>query len=108
MQLDPLAARGFAYGAEIYDRARPGYPRAAVDRVFRELSLDGSSTVVDLGAGTGKLTRPLVALAGRVVAVEPSAGMRAYLDRALPEVTVLSGTAERMPLANGSADAVFA
>jgi SAM-dependent methyltransferase len=63
--------------------------------------------VVDLAAGTGKLTEVLVAAGADVVAVEPLANMRAELERALPSVRALDGAAERIPLPDGSADAVL-
>ncbi len=89
--------------AQAYERGRPGYPEAAVDWLLPA----GARDVVDLGAGTGKLTRQLADRGLDVVAVEPSDGMRAELARTLPGVPVLAGTAERMPLPDGSADAVL-
>ena len=67
-----------------------------------------ASTVLDLGAGTGKLTRLLVTAFGRVVAVEPADAMRRLLAQALPQAQVLAGSAEEIPLADASVDAVFA
>jgi SAM-dependent methyltransferase len=94
-----------SFGAEaaLYERARPGYPDAAADWLLPP----GARRVVDLAAGTGKLTRLLVERGLEVVAVEPSAGMRAEFARVLPGVPVLDGTAEELPLEGGSADAVF-
>jgi ubiquinone/menaquinone biosynthesis C-methylase UbiE len=63
-------------------------------------------TVLDLGAGTGKLTRLLVPLGARVIAVEPLAEMRAKLEEILPGVVALEGTAEDLPLADNSVDVV--
>lgn len=88
--------------AEQYDRARPSVPLEAVDWLLP----DDHKTVVDLAAGTGALTRLLVGRAERVIAVEPDARMRAVLTRNLPDVEVLDGLAEAMPLPAGSADAV--
>lgn len=90
-----------------YARTRPGYPDAALDWVAGRAQLGPGSDVVDLAAGTGKLTVSLVARAYRVVAVEPLPGMRAQLERALPDVEALDGTAERIPLADASFDAVL-
>lgn len=73
-----------------------------------ELGLGPGRTVVDLGAGTGKLTRLLVPTGARVVAVEPSEGMRAELERAVPAAEVLDGTAEAVPLEDGAAAAAVA
>jgi ubiquinone/menaquinone biosynthesis C-methylase UbiE len=98
------AARGFARSAEAYDRARPEYPAAAVDWLANRLALGPGRTVVDLAAGTGKLTRPLAATRAEVIAVEPVAEMRARIGPAAARA--LDGTAEAIPLADGSADAV--
>lgn len=103
MPLHPAAERGFARAAGEYARGRPDYPRAAIEHLARRLELAPGRTVVDLAAGTGKLTRPLVATGCEVIAVEPVAEMRA----ALPEgVTAIDGTAESIPLAAAAADAV--
>ena len=92
------AAEGFSRSAEAYERGRPEYPEAAIAYLV-ELVRPGA-TVLDLAAGTGKLTRPLVAAGLRVVAVEPVAEMRSALPGAL------EGTAEAIPLGDGSVDAV--
>lgn len=90
----------FAEVAGAYERGRPGYPEDAV----RWLAGDEPRDVVDLGAGTGKLTRALVALGHRVTAVEPLDEMRAELATVLPDVRAVAGSAEVMPLADASAD----
>jgi len=100
------AAVGFDRGGADYERGRPGYPEAAVQVLSTVLGLEPGRTVVDLAAGTGKLTRLLVETGARLVAVEPVAGMREQLQRALPKVEVLEGTAEAIPLATATADAV--
>lgn len=105
MSLHPLAA-AFASAADAYDRARPTYAPEAIDWLAGETRLGRGRVVVDLAAGTGKLTRALVATGARVVAVEPVAEMRAKLVAALPEVEALDGTAEAMPLGAASADVV--
>lgn len=88
---------------EDYERGRPGWPSEALDVV----GVPTSATVLDLGAGTGKLTRLLVTRFERVVAVEPSCAMRRLLDRNCPSATILAGSAEAIPLADASVDAVF-
>jgi ubiquinone/menaquinone biosynthesis C-methylase UbiE len=107
MSVDPRAATGFASAVDAYERGRPSYPPQAIEDLVRELGLTRTSTVLDLAAGTGKLTAGLVPLVGRVVAVEPSPPMLATLRRRLPDVTAKAGTAEAIPLADGSVDAVF-
>ncbi len=96
-------ARSFGQVAEAYERARPGYPEDAV----RWLVGDEPHDIVDLGAGTGKLTRSLVALGHRVTAVEPLPEMIAHLRIAVPEATAVEGGAEAIPLDTSSADVVI-
>jgi len=108
VQLDPLAQRGFGSdlrSALVYERGRPGYASAAADALAAEFGLDADSRVLDLAAGTGQLSRLFVPLVGSVVAVEPSASMRAVLARRLPSVEALDGRAERIPLPDESVDA---
>jgi YihY family inner membrane protein len=100
------SAKAFGDAAELYDRVRPGYPPAAIDWLTRVLDLGPERTVLDLAAGTGKLTVPLLATEARVVAVEPSEGMLAVLRRAALGAEALPGTAERIPLDDASVDAV--
>jgi SAM-dependent methyltransferase len=70
------------------------------------LRINGGSTVIDLAAGTGKLTRLLLPTGARIIAVEPVQGMREVLESVVPSAEVLEGTAEQLPLPDGSADAV--
>lgn len=102
------AAVGFERGADDYERARPSYPADAVDRIVAVCGLAPGVTVCDLAAGTGKLTRLLVPSGAEIVAVEPVAAMRAQLIRAVPGVDVVDGTAESIPLGDGSVDALTA
>jgi SAM-dependent methyltransferase len=102
----PRAEVGFGRAAEAYERGRPAYPAEAVAWLGDQLELGPGRTVVDLAAGTGKLTRLLLPTGARVVAVEPVAGMRETLARVVPDAEILEGTAEAMPLPDGSADAV--
>lgn len=109
MELHPATA-GFETAAERYERGRPGYPAAAIDRLVEELGLMSrpGAVVADVGAGTGKLTRPLLERGLRVVAVEPVGGMRALLARTAPAAEVRAGQAEALPLADGTVDALVA
>ena len=105
-RMDPLAERGFADVAADYELGRPGYPPAAIDLAVAGLGLGRDSTVLDLAAGTGKLTRAIAPRVGRVIAVEPSEGMRAALRVATPDVEVLDGLADDIPLDDASVDGV--
>jgi SAM-dependent methyltransferase len=95
-------AASVARVADAYEQARPGYPADAVLWVVGETPCD----VVDLGAGTGKLTRSLAALGHHVVAVEPLGEMLDLLRVAVPGATAVVGSAESMPLPDGAADVV--
>lgn len=106
MAVDDVAARGFNAGAAAYETARPGYPPEAIAVLVEHLGLGPGSTVLDLAAGTGKLTRRLVELEASVVAIEPLEGMRAQLQSVLPDVELLDGTAEAIPLPDASMDLV--
>jgi SAM-dependent methyltransferase len=102
------AARGFARATEAYERGRPGYPPTAVRFLCDELGIRPGRRVLDLAAGTGKLTRLLVPSGAELVAVEPVDEMRAALAAGVADATVLAGTAESLPLADDSVDAVVA
>lgn len=100
------AAHGFAVNAGDYERSRPSYPAEAVARIVGRAAIGPGRRVLDLAAGTGKLTRLLVPTGADVVAVEPVAAMRAELHAVLPDVEVLDGTAEAIPLGDASVDVV--
>jgi SAM-dependent methyltransferase len=103
----PQAAR-FGDVADRYERARPLYPESALSELAARCGVGRGTAVLDLGAGTGKLTRQLLAVGADVVAVEPAAGMRRRLEVELPGVPVLDGTAEDIPLPDASVGAVTA
>lgn len=105
MTVHDAAARGFERGAGDYEAARPGYPPAVVDLLVEALDVRPGRRVLDLAAGTGKLTRLLVPSGADLVAVEPVAAMRATLAEAVPGIEVLEGTAEALPLPDESVDA---
>jgi ubiquinone/menaquinone biosynthesis C-methylase UbiE len=100
--IHPTASTGFSRAAEAYERGRPDYPQAAVDWLAGELDLRPGVTVVDLAAGTGKLTRALLPTGATVVAVEPVAEMRALIDGA----ETVDGRADAMPFPEEWADAI--
>lgn len=106
--IHPVAQAGFAAGAGLYQRARPDYPAAALDWLALELSLGAAGPVLELAAGTGKLTRQLRPMAPRLVAVEPVGAMRRELLAALPGVAVAAARAEALPFRSGWAGAVLA
>jgi SAM-dependent methyltransferase len=95
-------AASFDRAAVVYERSRPEYPAEAVDWLLPA----GATTVLDLGAGTGKLTRALAARGLEVFAVDPSPKMLEQLRAAIPGATVSVGTAEDIPLADASVDAI--
>lgn len=101
--MEALLAGSFDRAAERYERGRPGWPEEAV----AALGLPPEAVVLDLAAGTGKLTRVLLGRFARVVAVEPLPAMRAILEREAPRAEALAGTAEEIPLPDGAVDAVL-
>jgi SAM-dependent methyltransferase len=99
--------RPVAWDVESYERGRPDYPREAIDLLVARMAVVPDATVLDLAAGNGRLTRPLIERFAHVVAVEPHAQMRAALEAHAPAADVRAGTAEEIPLAAESVDAVF-
>ena len=100
------AQQGFSTQAVTYAQGRPDYPRQLTGWLADTLHIDALSSVIDLGAGTGKFTRLLSTLAPTLIAVEPVAAMGAQLTKLLPDVRLVNGTAESIPLPTASADAV--
>jgi SAM-dependent methyltransferase len=97
-------SESFGDAASTYERFRPGPPSAAISWMLP----DAVTTVVDLGAGTGAMTKVLMGRADHVIAVEPDDRMRGILADNLPDVTALPGTGESIPLDDSSVDVVLA
>jgi len=109
MSREPLhdyVSRGFAPATDLYEKIRPEYPEAAVKILVRELRIERGRIVVDVGAGTGKLTRALVRTGATVIAVEPLAEMREHLAETVPLAVPFDGTAERMAIKDESVHAM--
>lgn len=100
------AQQGFTREAKAYALGRPDYPDALLGWLSDELGVGSERQVVDLGAGTGKFTALLLRTGAQVTAIEPVAAMREQLSAALPDVKVLNGTAQAIPLVAHSLDAV--
>jgi len=101
-------SRSFDAVAAEYEQHRPDYPEEALCWAAEQLGLARGARVLDVGAGTGKLTRGLVALGLDVVAVEPGAPMLEQLRAAVPGAEGLGGSAESIPLPDADVDAAFA
>lgn len=101
-------AGSFSKVAPEYERGRPDYPAATADWIAETTGLAPGRVVVDLAAGTGKLTRQLVRSGARVIAVEPLAEMLDQLVALLPDVEAVIGTAEATGLPSGEASVVTA
>jgi SAM-dependent methyltransferase len=102
------AAVGFQRAAGAYERGRASYPAAAVDAILAVSGAARGRTLLELGAGTGKLTRELVGSGARVLALEPVGGMRDVLAQNVPGAELLDAVAEAIPLRDASVDAVIA
>lgn len=100
-----VAASGFSDPGD-YEAARPSYPPDAVAWFVDNLRIAPDAVVADVAAGTGKLTRLLEPTGADIVAIEPVAGMRDSFRRVLPEMPLVAGTAEALPLARGALDAM--
>ena len=102
--MDDRAVRGFA-AAKHYDAHRPSYPPEAVTFIREAGGMGGDSTVLDLGAGSGLMTRLLFPV-GRLIAVEPLPEMRQVLRAQVPQAEVLAGSGEAIPLPSATADVI--
>jgi len=107
--IEPVAQAGFEQNVDLYENARPSYPPAAISHLESVLELmPNQSHVVDLGAGTGKLTRLLLSNGYRhLEAIEPAAAMREKFEQILPSVQILNANSWNMPIPTNSQDAVI-
>ncbi len=108
MPIDSLARVGFERAADQDERGRPEPPLEAVDLLGSALDLSRNSTVLELGAGTGKLSRRLAPKVGRYLALEPLRAMRERFRAFVPDASLAAGVAERIPVRSSVIDAVTA
>ncbi len=101
-----VALSGFSTDAERYESGRPGYPADAVQFILETIDPDGDDVVIDVGAGTGKLTRELTASPAQVVALDPVAEMLALIPARAPTAHLVLGSAENIPVGDGVASAL--
>jgi SAM-dependent methyltransferase len=106
MAVHEVAEEGFGREAETYERVRPSYPADAVAWLADNLDLGPGRTVLDLAAGTGKLTRLLLPFGGTLLAAEPVEGMRRGFVATVSDIPIVAATAEALPVAVGSLDAI--
>lgn len=106
MDIHKSAAVGFAAAAEIYARGRPDYPSETIQWLRETLRLGPGKKVLEVGAGTGKFIPVLRQTGADLVALEPVEAMRQQLAAAQGDVELLAGTADAIPLPDGSVDAV--
>jgi SAM-dependent methyltransferase len=106
MPVHDVAAAGFGNQADVYERSRPSYPPEMVAWLRDTLGIAPGRRVVDLAAGTGKLTRLLEPLGAELVAVEPVTGMLDQLHTRSPGLPALAATAEQLPFRDGTVDAI--
>jgi len=105
-EVHEAAARAFSAEAAGCDRAEPSYPVDATAWLIEKLGIKPGRQIVDLAAGTGTLTAMLTGVGADIVVIEPVASLRRQLHARLPDVPVLAGLAEALPLADKSVDAV--
>lgn len=108
MTIHEKASIGFDRAGDSYERGRPEYPQEAVDFLVKTLQIFPRSVVIDLGAGTGKFTKLLLPSGAAILAVEPVEGMRKKFQSLYPQLKVLNGSAEDIPVEEKSVDTIIA
>ncbi len=106
MSINAVSEAGFGGDMSVYERGRPSYPADAVAWLVSGLGIAPDKDVLDLGAGTGKLTRLLTPTGARLTAVDPSKAMREEFVKAVPGVPILEGSAAELPVSDASFDVV--
>ena len=104
--LHPAVQKGFTLGAELYQQVRPNYPQEIVVWLQDRLQLGESSTVADIGSGTGKFLPYLLQTQAKVLAVEPVTAMLQQLQQKYPDVECIQASSDQLPLENGSVHAM--
>ena len=105
--LHPSAQKGFSLGAELYQQVRPNYPQEIVVWLQDRLKIGESSTVIDLGSGTGKFLPYLIQTGAKVLAVEPVNEMLKQLQQSYPDTESFQSSADSLPFKNASIDLVI-
>ena len=105
--LHPSAQKGFSLGAELYQQVRPNYPQEIVVWLQDRLKIGESSTVIDLGSGTGKFLPYLIQTGAKVLAVEPVNEMLKQLQQSYPDIESFQSSADSLPFKNASIDRVI-
>ncbi len=106
-QIHPTAQKGFSSAAELYQQVRPSYPQEIASWLKDDLHIQQDSTVMDLGAGTGKFIPYLQQVCQHIIAVEPVTEMLAQLQQHYPTVQTLQASSQQLPIASNSMDAVI-
>ena len=106
MAVHPTAAQGYSSKSDVFAKGRPDYPPDVADWLREDLALSPGKTVIDLGSGTGKFLPFLKETGASIIAVEPLDAMRARLIADHPGIEAVAGSAEHIPLADNSVDAI--
>jgi SAM-dependent methyltransferase len=105
--LHPAAQKGFSLGAELYQQVRPSYPQEIAVWLQDRLQIDENSTVIDLGAGTGKFLPSLIQTQAKVIAVEPVTEMLQQLQQTYPSVKCIQASSDQLPFTDATINAIL-